>query len=166
MINSYQSSPHLKFKSALIADGEGPTEMGWSSSQLHQQHDVIGFETTKQLATTTNNFIINNDNKSNININSKVCNVCNKTFSRVWSLQRHMADRHFYIPQNIECDLCGRTYRSRNSLISHKSQYHGGGISSKINKNSEKIKVMPVISDFNQLPDDVLNIIIKEEIDD
>lgn len=64
--------------------------------------------------------------------NGKVCPVCHKTFSRAWSLQRHMTDRHFYVPQHLECDICGRTYRSRNSLISHKSQYHGAGVSSKV----------------------------------
>lgn len=65
---------------------------------------------------------------------SKNCILCNKKFSRVWSLQRHMTDRHFYIKQNLSCNICGKYYRSRNSLISHKSQYHGDGLSSKIKK--------------------------------
>lgn len=37
-----------------------------------------------------------------------------------------MSDTHFYVPQSFECEVCGRMYRSRNSLVSHKSQYHGG----------------------------------------
>ncbi|XP_033330280.1 broad-complex core protein isoform X2 [Megalopta genalis] len=52
------------------------------------------------------------------------CNFCQKTFSRAWSLQRHLADTHFYVPQSLSCDQCGRSYKSRNSLVSHKSQYH------------------------------------------
>ncbi|XP_015590543.1 broad-complex core protein isoforms 1/2/3/4/5 isoform X2 [Cephus cinctus] len=52
------------------------------------------------------------------------CGYCQKTFSRAWSLQRHLADTHFYVPQSLACDQCGRSYKSRNSLVSHKSQYH------------------------------------------
>ncbi|XP_046414701.1 broad-complex core protein isoform X1 [Neodiprion fabricii] len=52
------------------------------------------------------------------------CTFCQKTFSRAWSLQRHLADTHFYVPQSLACDQCGRSYKSRNSLVSHKSQYH------------------------------------------
>ncbi|XP_053593801.1 broad-complex core protein isoforms 1/2/3/4/5 isoform X2 [Microplitis demolitor] len=52
------------------------------------------------------------------------CTFCRKTFSRTWSLQRHLADTHFYVPQSLTCDQCGRSYKSRNSLVSHKSQYH------------------------------------------
>nr|BAJ41243.1 broad-complex isoform A-Z5 [Frankliniella occidentalis]BAJ41251.1 broad-complex isoform B-Z5 [Frankliniella occidentalis] len=54
------------------------------------------------------------------------CPICRKSFSRAWSLHRHMSDTHFYVPQSFECEVCGRMYRSRNSLVSHKSQYHGG----------------------------------------
>ncbi|XP_036142351.1 broad-complex core protein isoform X2 [Monomorium pharaonis] len=56
--------------------------------------------------------------------NRTYCNFCQKTFSRAWSLQRHLADTHFYVPQSLACDQCGRSYKSRNSLVSHKSQYH------------------------------------------
>ncbi|RZC34654.1 hypothetical protein BDFB_007200, partial [Asbolus verrucosus] len=49
------------------------------------------------------------------------CDICNKTFSRFWSLQRHLSDTHYYTPQNLQCDVCGRSYRSRNSLVSHRS---------------------------------------------
>lgn len=52
------------------------------------------------------------------------CSFCRKHFSRAWSLQRHLADTHFYVPQALSCDQCGRSYKSRNSLVSHKSQYH------------------------------------------
>lgn len=52
------------------------------------------------------------------------CSFCQKSFSRAWSLQRHLADTHFYVPQSLACDQCGRSYKSRNSLVSHKSQYH------------------------------------------
>lgn len=56
--------------------------------------------------------------------NRTYCRFCQKTFSRAWSLQRHLADTHFYVPQSLSCDQCGRSYKSRNSLVSHKSQYH------------------------------------------
>ncbi|XP_076224994.1 broad-complex core protein isoform X2 [Nomia melanderi] len=61
------------------------------------------------------------NNRSN---SGTYCNFCQKTFSRAWSLQRHLADTHFYVPQSLSCDQCGRSYKSRNSLVSHKSQYH------------------------------------------
>lgn len=57
-------------------------------------------------------------------ISGTYCSFCQKTFSRAWSLQRHLADTHFYVPQSLCCDQCGRSYKSRNSLVSHKSQYH------------------------------------------
>ncbi|XP_034950492.1 broad-complex core protein isoforms 1/2/3/4/5 isoform X2 [Chelonus insularis] len=58
------------------------------------------------------------------NNNGTFCTFCHKNFSRAWSLQRHLADTHFYVPQSLTCDQCGRSYKSRNSLVSHKSQYH------------------------------------------
>lgn len=53
------------------------------------------------------------------------CPVCNKSFSRSWSLQRHMADMHYPSDRRHNCIDCGRSYRSRNSLTSHRCQYHG-----------------------------------------
>lgn len=67
------------------------------------------------------------------------CPLCRKSFTRAWSLQRHMADTHFYVPQSFECDVCGRSYRSRNSLVSHKSQYHGGASSSRATSSKESV---------------------------
>ncbi|CAK9812401.1 Broad-complex core protein isoforms 1/2/3/4/5 [Anthophora plagiata] len=61
---------------------------------------------------------------TNRSITGTYCSFCQKTFSRAWSLQRHLADTHFYVPQSLSCDQCGRSYKSRNSLVSHKSQYH------------------------------------------
>ncbi|KAK1121897.1 hypothetical protein K0M31_009747 [Melipona bicolor] len=61
---------------------------------------------------------------SSRSISGTYCSFCQKTFSRAWSLQRHLADTHFYVPQSLSCDQCGRSYKSRNSLVSHKSQYH------------------------------------------
>ncbi|XP_048267374.1 broad-complex core protein isoforms 1/2/3/4/5 isoform X2 [Bombus terrestris] len=61
---------------------------------------------------------------SSRSITGTYCSFCQKTFSRAWSLQRHLADTHFYVPQSLSCDQCGRSYKSRNSLVSHKSQYH------------------------------------------
>ncbi|XP_012533382.1 protein tramtrack, alpha isoform [Monomorium pharaonis] len=55
---------------------------------------------------------------------NRTCDFCQKTFSRPWSLQRHLADTHLYVPQSLACDQCGRSYRSQNSLINHKSVYH------------------------------------------
>lgn len=72
------------------------------------------------------------------------CPLCRKSFTRAWSLQRHMADTHFYVPQSFECDVCGRSYRSRNSLVSHKSQYHGG---SSGNRSLSKEAVSPSDND-------------------
>ncbi|XP_076240056.1 uncharacterized protein LOC143182748 isoform X2 [Calliopsis andreniformis] len=62
--------------------------------------------------------------KNNRSISGTYCSFCQKTFSRAWSLQRHLTDTHFYVPQSLSCDQCGRSYKSRNSLVSHKSQYH------------------------------------------
>lgn len=104
--------------------------------------DDIKYQDMDNLSSTTNKlsdkYDNNDDSSMNIdNDNSPVllqqrpssltgtyCKFCNKSFSRAWSLQRHLADTHFYVPQSLACDLCGRSYKSRNSLISHKSQYH------------------------------------------
>ncbi|XP_072767397.1 broad-complex isoform X1 [Anoplolepis gracilipes] len=69
--------------------------------------------------------VVNNVYKEQTQYSNRTyCNLCQKTFSRAWSLQRHLADTHFYVPQSLSCDQCGRSYKSRNSLVSHKSQYH------------------------------------------
>lgn len=169
----------------LIAESEGTTQRGWSSSIVatNEQHYTSTSTTTTGTTRYNNNnttddyqptsitilvrpehldpdlddgLIPNDDDHDDDDDNnimhnnndhdeylrnytnsttissSKICTVCNKSFSRAWSLQRHMTDRHYYVPQHLECDICGRSYRSRNSLISHKSQYHGAGVSSKI----------------------------------
>lgn len=69
------------------------------------------------------------------------CGICNKSFSRAWSLQRHMADTHFYVPQSLQCELCGRSYKSRNSLVSHKSQYHGRKEGRREHQDSERAEI-------------------------
>ncbi|KAG8223676.1 hypothetical protein J437_LFUL004041 [Ladona fulva] len=55
------------------------------------------------------------------------CYLCNKSFTRIWSLNRHMADTHCNVVRSFECDVCHRVYRSKNSLVSHRSQYHTSG---------------------------------------
>nr|BCX71441.1 broad protein isoform ZFa [Pseudothemis zonata] len=55
------------------------------------------------------------------------CYLCNKSFTRIWSLNRHMADTHCNVVRSFECEVCHRVYRSKNSLVSHRSQYHTSG---------------------------------------
>ncbi|XP_011339086.1 broad-complex core protein isoforms 1/2/3/4/5 isoform X2 [Ooceraea biroi] len=95
------------------------TELRWlrsrnGSSQSKQQQQ-------QQQQDTTSHAYSEQDHKFS---NRTYCNFCQKTFSRAWSLQRHLADTHFYVPQSLSCDQCGRSYKSKNSLVSHKSQYH------------------------------------------
>lgn len=53
------------------------------------------------------------------------CNICRKSFSRVWSLQRHIDDIHgTSAGRQFICSICQRVYSSRSSLISHRSQFH------------------------------------------
>jgi uncharacterized C2H2 Zn-finger protein len=53
------------------------------------------------------------------------CSICRKSFSRVWSLQRHIDDIHGdNAGRPFICSICQRVYSSRSSLISHKSQFH------------------------------------------
>jgi hypothetical protein len=53
------------------------------------------------------------------------CSICRKSFSRIWSLQRHIDDIHGdNVGRPFICGICQRVYSSRSSLISHKSQFH------------------------------------------
>jgi uncharacterized C2H2 Zn-finger protein len=53
------------------------------------------------------------------------CSICRKSFSRIWSLQRHIDDIHGdNVGRSFTCSICQRVYSSRSSLISHKSQFH------------------------------------------
>jgi uncharacterized C2H2 Zn-finger protein len=53
------------------------------------------------------------------------CSICRKSFSRIWSLQRHIDDIHGDNAGKLFiCSICQRAYSSRSSLISHKSQFH------------------------------------------
>lgn len=53
-----------------------------------------------------------------------ICWICYKGFSRAWCLHRHISDTHYLPEKRFDCVDCGRTYRSRNSLVSHRCQYH------------------------------------------
>jgi uncharacterized C2H2 Zn-finger protein len=59
------------------------------------------------------------------NFQQPYCTVCRKSFSRIWSLQRHIDDIHGdSAGKPFICSICQRVYSSRSSLISHKSQFH------------------------------------------
>ncbi|XP_012142944.1 broad-complex core protein isoform X2 [Megachile rotundata] len=81
-------------------------------------------QSTPKLREVSRTSVDHESKQSGRSISGTYCSFCQKTFSRAWSLQRHLADTHFYVPQSLSCDQCGRSYKSRNSLVSHKSQYH------------------------------------------
>lgn len=59
------------------------------------------------------------------NLQEPYCSICRKSFSRIWSLQRHIDDIHGdNVGRPFVCNICQRVYSSRSSLISHKSQFH------------------------------------------
>lgn len=59
------------------------------------------------------------------NFQEPYCSICRKSFSRIWSLQRHIDDIHGdNVGRPFVCNICQRVYSSRSSLISHKSQFH------------------------------------------
>ncbi|XP_047110389.1 broad-complex core protein isoforms 1/2/3/4/5 isoform X1 [Schistocerca piceifrons] len=53
------------------------------------------------------------------------CSQCEKSFTRSWSLQRHIDDVHSQChTRTFVCNICSRQYSTRSSLISHRSQAH------------------------------------------
>ncbi|TGZ58054.1 Uncharacterized protein DBV15_10376 [Temnothorax longispinosus] len=56
----------------------------------------------------------------------KECPYCRRTFSCYYSLKRHFQDKHEQSDTLYVCEFCNRTYRTKNSLTTHKSLQHRG----------------------------------------
>ncbi|XP_036142353.1 broad-complex core protein isoforms 1/2/3/4/5 isoform X4 [Monomorium pharaonis] len=54
------------------------------------------------------------------------CPYCRRTFSCYYSLKRHFQDKHEQSDTLYVCEFCNRTYRTKNSLTTHKSLQHRG----------------------------------------
>nr|XP_012227866.1 PREDICTED: broad-complex core protein isoform 6 isoform X5 [Linepithema humile] len=54
------------------------------------------------------------------------CPYCRRTFSCYYSLKRHFQDKHEQSDTLYICEFCNRTYRTKNSLTTHKSLQHRG----------------------------------------
>jgi broad-like protein len=54
------------------------------------------------------------------------CPYCRRMFSCYYSLKRHFQDRHEKSNTLYMCEFCSRSYRTKNSLTTHKSLQHRG----------------------------------------
>ncbi|XP_076679534.1 broad-complex core protein-like [Andrena cerasifolii] len=54
------------------------------------------------------------------------CPYCRRNFSCYYSLKRHFQDKHEKSDTLYVCEFCNRTYRTKNSLTTHKSLQHRG----------------------------------------
>ncbi|XP_053977448.1 broad-complex core protein isoform X2 [Hylaeus anthracinus] len=117
--NRQQNANRHHHQARTVANETGPfADLRWLTQNENMQPMSKLRESTRTAVEQEHG---KHSNRSN---SATYCSFCQKTFSRAWSLQRHLADTHFYVPQSLSCDQCGRSYKSRNSLVSHKSQYH------------------------------------------
>lgn len=56
-------------------------------------------------------------------INIVFCNICNEPFDSKSLYNDHMYKMHKHI--NVKCDICGKYYKNKKSLWTHKSYKHG-----------------------------------------
>lgn len=52
------------------------------------------------------------------------CPYCKKSYLRKTALARHMQNKHLTHEQRFECDVCHDTYKTKESLKSHKNAFH------------------------------------------
>lgn len=64
---------------------------------------------------------------------SYCCSYCDKTYLRKAALDRHIQNKHLTHEQRFECNICRDTYKTKNSLYSHKSSTHRDTRQSSIN---------------------------------
>lgn len=52
------------------------------------------------------------------------CLYCSKVYTWKQTLTRHIADSHSEVTGPVSCDLCGKQYKNRSSLINHSANGH------------------------------------------
>ena len=62
------------------------------------------------------------------------CNVCNKSFSRKYNLQRHLKNNHNQIEDKYICDICDYSTSRLDTLQRHKST-HGPNLQKVVSNN-------------------------------